>query len=104
MPAALVGVRFETKRTSARGFQRLEWDGKPHGTSAHAVRSLSEVGLVPGECDEKLVGLICDGDFDPCDGRDRCARRCENFKGQAVSSDKAPGRHNLERSHEASID
>ena len=96
---------LRTKRTSASDSKRLECDGKPHGTSAHAVRSLSEVGFVPGVCHEKLVGLLCDGAFDPCDGRDRCARRCENFKGQAaVSSDKAPGRHNLERSHEASTD
>ena len=58
-----------------------------------------------GERHEKRVGLICGGAFDPCDGRSRYARRCENLKGEAaVSSDKAPGRHNLERSHEASID
>src|SRR5262245_37027869 len=85
--------------------KHLECDRKPHGTSAHAVRSLSEVGFVSGECHEKFVGLICGGAFDPCDGRSRHARRCENCKGQAaVSSDKAPGGHNLKRSHEASVD
>src|SRR5215469_7609933 len=82
-----------------------ECDRKPHGTSAHAIRSLTEVGFVSGERHEERVGLICGGAFDPCDGRSRYARRCENLKGEAaVSSDKAPGRHNLERSHEASID
>jgi hypothetical protein len=60
---------------------------------------------VSGECHEKLFGLICGGAFDPCDGRGRYVRRCENFKEQAaVSSDKAPGGHNLKRSREASID
>src|SRR5262249_46054013 len=52
---------LRTKRTSASDSKRLECDGKPHGTSAHAVRSLSEVGFVPGVCHEKLVGLLCDG-------------------------------------------
>src|SRR5262249_49325236 len=70
-----------------------------------SVRSLTEVGCVSGECHEKLVGLICGGACDLCDGRSRDARRCENLKGQAaVSSDQAPGRHNLERPHEAGID
>src|SRR5262249_41026894 len=41
---------LRTKRTSVSDSKRLECDGKPHGTSAHAVRSLSKVGFVPGEC------------------------------------------------------
>src|SRR5262249_26606012 len=82
-----------------------ECDRKQHGTSAHAIRSWTEVGLGGGERNKERFGLIGGGVFDPCDGRSRSARRCENLKGEAaVSSDKAPGRHNLERSHEASID
>jgi hypothetical protein len=47
----------------------------------------------------------CDRGDDPFDGRSRYVCRCENFKEQAaVSSDKAPGGHNLKRSRKASVD